>query len=183
MNEEIFQDGFEDFLRESSDDLRMRPSDRVWQGLHARMHPSPKWPYILGGAGIFALGLATGVWLNLGGPTDIRTTTLSITAPSAQSQTRPAQVLPIEGHPVIEAGQEGYRPLHSALMLTEGRMMTEIHDRGSYASTGRTETTIPSLAQLFARTGAWYELAQPSLLEASSERQVPRHAGMASHSM
>ena len=180
MNEEIFQDGFEDFLRESSDDLRMHPSDRVWQGLHARMHPAPKWPYVLGGAGIFALGLATGVWLNLGGPTESGTASISMTAPSARSQATTAHALPIGTHPLLEASHDGIRTLPTAYMLTEVGRMTEIHDNGSYPSTARTETPMPSLTQLFARKGAWSELAKPSLLEASSDRQAPSHAGMAS---
>lgn len=178
MNQEFFQDGFEDFLRESSDDLRMHPSDRVWQGLQTRMHPTPKWPYILGGAGIFALGLATGIWLNLGGPTNTRTASLSNIAPSALSRPTPSQAMPIWERPTIKATQDGFRSLTAAQVLTAGSPMTDIHDRSAYPSPTRTETATPSLVQLFARTGAWSELAQPALLEASSDRHVPRHAAM-----
>lgn len=70
MKEDVFDDGFEDFLRDSSDDLRMYPSDRVWQGVRSRMHPAPKWPLLVAGLGIFALGLVTGISLDAGRDTD-----------------------------------------------------------------------------------------------------------------
>lgn len=177
MNEDFYQDGFEDFLKESSDDLRMHPSDRVWQGLHARMHPAQKWPYILGGAGIFALGLATGIWLNLSRPAD--TPSRSIPVAPAPSMAIGAQEMPTWSRPVIEAAQNGFRPLPTASLLTEGHRMGVIADQGSQAFATRTGNAIPSLTHLFARTGSWSALAQPSLIEPSTDRQAPRHGEMA----
>lgn len=61
MDRESIEDGFEEFLRERTDQFRMHPSDSVWTELSTRLHKPRKWPYALGGVLLFGLGIGAGV--------------------------------------------------------------------------------------------------------------------------
>lgn len=61
MASERTEDGFEDYLKERADQFRMHPSDSVWAELNAKMHKPRRWPYVLGAAVIFSLGIGVGV--------------------------------------------------------------------------------------------------------------------------
>ena len=64
MDKDFFEEGLEDYLREKTDEFRLYPSDKVWEGLQKKMHPSRKWPYFAGAAILFGMGLATGMLIN-----------------------------------------------------------------------------------------------------------------------
>lgn len=44
MEKKIYNDDFEQFLKETADDFRMYPSKRVWNSLYNNLHPGRKWP-------------------------------------------------------------------------------------------------------------------------------------------
>jgi hypothetical protein len=44
MENNFYNDQFEQFLKESVDDFRMYPSKRVWNSLYNNLHPDRKWP-------------------------------------------------------------------------------------------------------------------------------------------
>ncbi|MEO7446468.1 MAG: hypothetical protein ABIT96_08585 [Ferruginibacter sp.] len=44
MEKEFYNDNFEEFLRESTEDFKMYPSRRVWHSLYNDLHPDRKWP-------------------------------------------------------------------------------------------------------------------------------------------
>ena len=46
MENKLYTETFENFLRESTDDFRMHPSKRVWNSLYNNMHPARKWPSV-----------------------------------------------------------------------------------------------------------------------------------------
>jgi hypothetical protein len=105
MKDVFLNDGFEDFLRDASDELRMHPSDRVWEQVRNRMHPAPKWPYAAAALAIFGLGILTGVWI-VGGPEAqptrlSRTATLPPASPAAARAAEPSFTLPSTTRPVI----------------------------------------------------------------------------------
>jgi hypothetical protein len=83
MKDVFWNDGLEDFLRDASDDLRMPPSDRVWERVRDRMHPAPKWPYAAAALAIFGMGILTGVWIvgDPGTPAPGGTNALAANAP------------------------------------------------------------------------------------------------------
>lgn len=63
MERKSIEDGFEDFLREKTDQFRMHPSESVWTELAGRMHKPRRWPYALGGVLLFGLGIGAGILL------------------------------------------------------------------------------------------------------------------------
>lgn len=44
MEKRIYNDNFEQFLKETVDDFRMYPSRKVWHSIYNDIHPSRKWP-------------------------------------------------------------------------------------------------------------------------------------------
>lgn len=44
MQEEIYQDDFESFLRDSVEDFKMYPTRKIWRGIYNDVHPAKKWP-------------------------------------------------------------------------------------------------------------------------------------------
>ncbi len=44
MEQNFYNDDFEQFLKETADEFRMYPSKRVWNSLYNDLHPSRKWP-------------------------------------------------------------------------------------------------------------------------------------------
>ena len=44
MEKKFYQDNFEQFLKETTDNFRMYPSKRVWHSIYNDLHPSRKWP-------------------------------------------------------------------------------------------------------------------------------------------
>lgn len=44
MGNRIYDNDFEEFLKEQSDDYRMYPSDHVWRSIHKEVHGYSKWP-------------------------------------------------------------------------------------------------------------------------------------------
>lgn len=64
MDKDFFEEGLEDYLREKTDEFRLYPSDKVWEGLQKKMHPPRKWPYFAGAILLFGMGLATGMLIN-----------------------------------------------------------------------------------------------------------------------
>ena len=63
MDSESIEDGFEEFLRERTDQFRMHPSDSVWTELSTRLHRPRRWPYALGGVLLFGLGIGAGIMI------------------------------------------------------------------------------------------------------------------------
>ncbi len=46
MEKRIYNDNFEQFLKETADDFRMYPSRKVWHSIYNDIHPSRKWPSV-----------------------------------------------------------------------------------------------------------------------------------------
>lgn len=52
---------FEEFLKESSDEFQMNPSDRVWNAVRNELHTTPKWPYYTLALIFISLGILTNI--------------------------------------------------------------------------------------------------------------------------
>ncbi len=63
MDKDLYNDGFEDYLKESADAFKLYPSDKVWDGINKRLHPARKWPYLAAALFLFGLGVGTGMML------------------------------------------------------------------------------------------------------------------------
>lgn len=103
--EKDFRDiGFEGFLREETDRFRLNPSEKVWMGVHQRMHSRSRWPYLLGALALFGLGVFTGSILDGGrrekqGATGMEQATrlgpLAANQDGKQAFSEPAKVVPV----------------------------------------------------------------------------------------
>lgn len=58
MERQEYIDEFEDFLQEHADMHKLYPSDNVWNAIHSRLQPKPRWPYAVVAAIMMALGIA-----------------------------------------------------------------------------------------------------------------------------
>jgi hypothetical protein len=58
MERQEYIDEFEDFLQEHADMHKLYPSDNVWNAIHSRLHPKPRWPYAVAAAIMIGLGIA-----------------------------------------------------------------------------------------------------------------------------
>lgn len=47
MENNLYQDNLEQFLKQRADNFRMYPSRRVWHGIYNDLHPSRKWPSLI----------------------------------------------------------------------------------------------------------------------------------------
>lgn len=47
MEKDLFNDGFEELLKEKADQFRMYPSKRVWNSIYNNLHPSRRWPSMI----------------------------------------------------------------------------------------------------------------------------------------
>jgi hypothetical protein len=57
MDDNFYQDDFEQFLQKQADDHRMFPSDGVWRSIHKQLHGDSRWPALTVAA--FSLLIAT----------------------------------------------------------------------------------------------------------------------------
>lgn len=46
MEKNFYRDNFEQLLRDSTDNFRMYPSNRVWHSIYNNLHPSRRWPSV-----------------------------------------------------------------------------------------------------------------------------------------
>lgn len=58
MESQEYIDEFEDFLQEHADMHKLYPSDNVWNAIHSKLHPKPRWPYAVAAAIMIGLGIA-----------------------------------------------------------------------------------------------------------------------------
>jgi hypothetical protein len=57
MESRDYQEGFENFLQEKADQYKLYPSDRVWNAINAKLHPRPRWTYLVVAAIFIGLGV------------------------------------------------------------------------------------------------------------------------------
>ena len=57
MESRDYQEGFEDFLQEKADQYKLYPSDRVWNAINSKLHPRPRWTYLVMAAIFIGLGV------------------------------------------------------------------------------------------------------------------------------
>jgi hypothetical protein len=58
MERNYYNEGFESFLREKTDEYKLYPSDKVWGQIQRKLHPRRKWPFLA--AALLLLGIGVG---------------------------------------------------------------------------------------------------------------------------
>ncbi len=58
MERNYYNEGFESFLREKTDEYKLYPSDKVWGQIQRKLHPRRKWPFLA--AALLLLGVGVG---------------------------------------------------------------------------------------------------------------------------
>ena len=86
---------FEQFVKESADQYRMFPSEKVWKGIHKNLHTRPRWYGFGLGFLILTTSVVTWVMLNTSGKNNEVISSLpKITAPMATSEVKqPATII------------------------------------------------------------------------------------------
>lgn len=59
MEKNYYDEGFESFLREKTDEYKLYPSDKVWGQIHRRLHPRSKWPFLAAALLLLGIGMGT----------------------------------------------------------------------------------------------------------------------------
>lgn len=58
MERNYYDEGFESFLRDKTDEYKLYPSDKVWGQIQRKLHPRRKWPFLA--AALLLLGIGVG---------------------------------------------------------------------------------------------------------------------------
>jgi hypothetical protein len=58
MERNYYREGFENFLKEKSDEYKLYPSEKVWNNINQKLHPRRKWPFMA--AALLLLGIGVG---------------------------------------------------------------------------------------------------------------------------
>ncbi len=59
MEKNYYDEGFESFLREKTDEYKLYPSDKVWGQIQRRLHPRSKWPFLAAALLLLGIGMGT----------------------------------------------------------------------------------------------------------------------------
>lgn len=69
MERNYFNEGFESFLREKTDEYKLYPADKVWEQINRRLHPRKRWPFLAAALLLLGIGVGTRYMLDdLNGP-------------------------------------------------------------------------------------------------------------------
>jgi hypothetical protein len=95
MERNYFNEGFESFLREKTDEYKLYPSDKVWEQINRRLHPRKRWPFLAAALLLLGIGVGTRYVLeDLNGQQQYETNRPGKPGAESQSSPIPAQASP-----------------------------------------------------------------------------------------
>jgi len=59
MERNYYTEGFENFLKEKTDEYKLYPSEKVWNNIQQSLHPRRKWPFITAALLLLGIGIGT----------------------------------------------------------------------------------------------------------------------------
>jgi len=59
MERNYYTEGFENFLKEKTDEYKLYPSEKVWNNIQQKLHPRRKWPYLTAALLLLGIGMGT----------------------------------------------------------------------------------------------------------------------------
>jgi len=64
MERNYYSEGFENFLKEKSDEYKLYPSEKVWNNINKKLHPRRKWPYLAAALLLLGIGVGTKIMID-----------------------------------------------------------------------------------------------------------------------
>jgi hypothetical protein len=64
MERNYYREGFENFLREKSDEYKLYPSEKVWNNINQKLHPQRKWPFLAAALLLLGIGVGTKIMID-----------------------------------------------------------------------------------------------------------------------
>ncbi|MGL6266663.1 MAG: hypothetical protein ACRC2O_02015 [Chitinophagaceae bacterium] len=64
MERNYYSEGFENFLKEKSDEYKLYPSEKVWNNINQKLHPRRKWPYLAAALLLLGIGVGTKIMID-----------------------------------------------------------------------------------------------------------------------
>jgi hypothetical protein len=97
MERNYFNEGFESFLRDKTDEYKLYPSDKVWEQINRRLHPRKRWPFLAAALLLLGIGVGTRYMLDdLNGPQQYE-----MKQPGKPDANRPSSRMPAQSGPSI----------------------------------------------------------------------------------
>jgi hypothetical protein len=92
MERNYFNEGFESFLREKTDEYKLYPSDKVWEQINRRLHPRKRWPFLAAALLLLGIGVGSRYLLeDINGQQSYEMNTQGKPAPEVQSSRIPGE--------------------------------------------------------------------------------------------
>jgi len=107
MERNYYREGFENFLKEKSDEYKLYPSEKVWNNINQKLHPRRKWPFLAAALLLLGIGVGTKIMIddwnspvlssleNKATPTDLYEELNNTTEPPASVDSKKASGLSI----------------------------------------------------------------------------------------
>ena len=64
MERNYYSEGFENFLKEKSDEYKLYPSEKVWNNINKKLHPRRKWPFLAAALLLLGIGVGTKIMID-----------------------------------------------------------------------------------------------------------------------
>ncbi len=64
MERNYYREGFENFLKEKSDEYKLYPSEKVWNNINQKLHPRRKWPFLAAALLLLGIGVGTKIMID-----------------------------------------------------------------------------------------------------------------------
>ncbi len=64
MERNFYREGFENFLKEKSDEYKLYPSEKVWNNINQKLHPRRKWPFLAAALLLLGIGVGTKIMID-----------------------------------------------------------------------------------------------------------------------
>jgi len=64
MDRNYYREGFENFLKEKSDEYKLYPSEKVWNNINQKLHPRRKWPFLAAALLLLGIGVGTKIMID-----------------------------------------------------------------------------------------------------------------------
>jgi hypothetical protein len=64
MERNYYREGFENFLKEKSDEYKLYPSEKVWNNINQKLHPRRKWPFMAAALLLLGIGVGTKIMVD-----------------------------------------------------------------------------------------------------------------------
>lgn len=131
MERNYFNEGFESFLREKTDEYKLYPSDKVWAQINRKLHPRSRWPFLA--AALLLLGIGVG--------------TRYMTDDQAGTTPQVEQALPAAGHTEAQESRASEPAATTTIEPDRSRTTLRVVSRNPQASPDASKPALKALVR------------------------------------